>query len=371
MRAPLVLASRILGLGLSLHALTTGCTPAQPPGGPPNLLDLSVPTGEDLSMMTGSDLTTTPADMTVVCQAGQRFDGNSCVCDAASCLCGGCSGNQCQPRQLASGQSNPRAIVVDNGFVYFNNSGGAAVQRVRTDSTMLTSLVTSVSSPLGLAVDANNVYFSAPISGTLYRYGRTDMLVYSMATGINTPRALAIDSTAVYVVGQSVGTVVKVLIATGAMSTLASGQNSPYGIAVDGSGVYFTTGDGNVNRVGTGGTNLTALATGQSEPRGIALDSTTVYWANRINGAVYALPKSGGTPRRLGRTTFLESIAIDDNRVYATSGNGQVVRFEKSLTDQTPVIVATGQSNPHGIALDAQCVYWTNDTGGTVMKGDK
>lgn len=33
-----------------------------------------------------------------------------------------------------------------------------------------------------------------------------------------------------------------------------------------------------------------------------------------------------------------------------------------------PVVLATGQSGPHGIALDATHVYWTNSTNGTVMK---
>lgn len=365
MRAPRVT------LVFGLCALFAGCTPTSPTGGQPNLLDLSMPSSSDLSMMPTGDLNTTPPDLTVVCQAGQRFDGNSCVCDVSSCLCGACIGNVCQPRELANSQMSPRGIAVDNGFVYFANSGGASVNRVRTDGTMSTPLVTSISSPLGLAVDAANVYISAPMSGTLYRYGRTDMIVYTMATGINLPRAIAIDSTAVYAVSVTGGTIVKVLIATNAMTTLATGQSSPYGIAVDGSGVYFTTGDGTVKRVGLDGTNLTTLATGQSDPRGIAVDSTSVYWANRLNGAVYALPKAGGTARRLGRTTFLESIALDSSRVYATSGNGQVVRFDKSLTDQTPIIVATGQSNPYNIVLDTQCAYWTNDTGNNVVKADK
>jgi sugar lactone lactonase YvrE len=197
------------------------------------------------------------------------------------------------------------------------------------------------------------------------------MILYTMANGINQPRSIAVDGTAVYAVSGSGGTVVKVLIATNATSTLASGQSSPYAIAVDASGVYFTTGDGKVNRVQPDGSGLTALATGQSDPRGIALDANNVYWVNHNSGAAYALPKAGGTPRRLGRTTFLESIAIDSTRAYVTSSNGQVVRFEKNLTDQTPVVIAGSQGNPFGIAVDATCAYWTNDSSGTVMKGDR
>ena len=264
----------------------------------------------------------------------------------------------------------PRSIVLNNGAVYFGNSGGDTVQKVNTDGTGLAAVLT-ISSPLGLAIDSNNIYFSAPMGGTLYRFGRVDMMRHTMATGLSLPRAIAIDATAVYVVSNTGGTITKVLIANDMAQTLASGQNSPYGLAVDGSGVYFTTGNGNVNRVGLDGTGFVTLASGQTDPRGIAVDAANVYWVNHNSGAAYAVPKAGGTPRRLGRTLFLESIAVDNTNAYVTSSSGSVLRFNKSATDGTPVLIASGQNSPFGITVDTQCAYWTNDGSGTVMKGDK
>jgi len=34
----------------------------------------------------------------------------------------------------------------------------------------------------------------------------------------------------------------------------------------------------------------------------------------------------------------------------------------------SPITIATGQTGPFGVAVDSAYVYWTNQTGGTVMR---
>ena len=68
-----------------------------------------------------------------------------------------------------------------------------------------------------------------------------------------------------------------------------------------------------------------------------------------------------------------EGIAVDARGVYWTNaGSGTVMKVPKITGDAfgggTPTALASGQSDPYGIAVDATFVYWTDYTSGTVMK---
>ena len=64
-------------------------------------------------------------------------------------------------------------------------------------------------------------------------------------------------------------------------------------------------------------------------------------------------------------------IAVDASSVYWTNAvsNGTVMKV--ALGGGSPTTLASGQSYPWGIAVDATSVYWTNYDGGTVMKLEK
>jgi formylglycine-generating enzyme required for sulfatase activity len=60
-------------------------------------------------------------------------------------------------------------------------------------------------------------------------------------------------------------------------------------------------------------------------------------------------------------------VAVDATTVYWTNNSGGTV-MKVPTGGGTPTALASGQGYPYDIAVDATTVYWTNNSGGTVMK---
>src|SRR5262249_45829507 len=59
-------------------------------------------------------------------------------------------------------------------------------------------------------------------------------------------------------------------------------------------------------------------------------------------------------------------VTVDDTGIYWTTYDGMVMRLSKG--GGAPTTLASGQHLPYDIAVDANSVYWTNFSDGTVVK---
>lgn len=311
-------------------------------------------------------------------------DANNCGACGHSCQTGACSGGKCQPVTLASGRSAPWGIAVSTDYLYWVERGPAIISRMTlADGTASPLPLTNwqCNTPVGaVTVDAFHVYWDASyVCREPHGEGTDENLGEPMWTLENTVlSAIALNSTSVYAVNRTDDWLTS--LDQGIYSNL---QASEIAVAADDAGLYWlewsTLDDsGRVMRtdptsIDSGAAVLTSFL--DEPPREIAVYNNRVYWtasssATEPTGAVYSVSTAGGGVVQIIATdqTNPTGIAVDASGVYwtnRTSVAGSVMRA--SLLGNDAVAIAIDQSGPNGITLDSEAIYWTNSDGGEVM----
>ena len=217
----------------------------------------------------------------------------------------------------------------------------------------------------------------------------------TLASGLNNPNFLTVDQDNVYWT-ETFGSVpnrkveVKnVPLSGGTVSTIVTHGTGHgiggTGIEVDSTSVYWAEnpggGNGSIHKVTFNGIRTILYDTYANQPGDIAVDSAYVYWSDANGGTssftgIRKVPINGG--ERITLTTKgMEAgvMAIDNENIYFSYGifnffTGTIPFIAKISKNGGSVIdlASSLASQPSGIAVDENNVYWVEPNSGTVNK---
>jgi hypothetical protein len=314
------------------------------------------------------------------------------------------------PTVVATLDGVPESLALDGNVLYATllESGaghnGMIVSVPKTasaataDAGTVTTLATGLIQPRAIAVHGGQVLWAD--TGTVFP-DNSNVMTIPVAGG--TPKQLFGDLSTygrLVIVGDTLYTVTNDLEVVssfplvgdaGAGTTIYPGTppDAVYALDSDGTAVYFLlpgATNSDLLSVPIGGTGTaTVLAhnvgSGSTATDFTLDDSSTIYWSDSGTGNVYAIAKTGGTPKVLAtfnNGSAAVQIALDGTNVYALTLTS-LVRFPKA-GGATPVVLASvagggseqylvgAPGNTNALVVDDTFVYWLYRGHGEILK---
>jgi hypothetical protein len=220
------------------------------------------------------------------------------------------------------------------------------------------------------AVDSGHVYWTDTEAGTI---GRAQLdgsnPEPSFISGLESPEGIAVDSGHIYWAEardheEGHGTIGRATLAGGTVEKeFITGASGPHGLAVNSEFIYWAANNGIGRATIAGGSPEQSFIAGEND-WGIAVNATNLYWIDQpefFGSSLYEYGVDGHYVNQGSVDKGAHGLAVDANHVYwSDGGNGTIVRSELDLSNVDPKFIE-GVHGVFGVAADAGHVYWASD----------
>ncbi len=294
------------------------------------------------------------------CETNVRTDTSNCGACGRSCGGGSCSNGFCTPLQVATGTGFTFNFAISNSPIYYFGTDNYSYKKTPGSTEQPVKLLSSqLTSPRDPWVANDKVYFAkSTSSGSILSIS---LVQGSLGTTTEQESAGAYPSGVRFHDGQYwwIGSQWIGRATPGTVGhQVAEVGTDVDEIRVDDTHVYWASpSGGTVRRIHRTTYVEETLASGQSQPRDIELVGQYLYWVNQGDGTVRQIPKAGGAAKTVVTGQVSPgSIAASTTHVYWATGDGGIWRA--TVQGAEALKIAQGQSSPTDVTLYQGKVYW-------------
>jgi hypothetical protein len=274
----------------------------------------------------------------------------------------------------AANEAPVNLVAARAGIIYVARADDRTIVATPAPSGAPTTLMHLPEPAWGLALDDASAWVTSTRNGggvleRLALAGQAQPAV--VASGFTRPRAVTSDGTNVFLVDAgahgsgllSKSTIVRIPVAGGDSVKIATVEGVVSGVALDAANVYWADSlEGAVLAAPKTGGMPHALLHDRGLPRDVVIDGDALVWVEQRSESLWTVPASGGVPRQIvqdfGGFTHLVASARGVWWTNETAVDGSYRVFLMAHGAAEPVPVTPAVDAIEGLASDGARVYW-------------